>query len=271
MVDGDDTYDAAVAPRAGRPAGRRQPRHGGRQADRDPRGRVSRRPPARQPRADRPGRAGCSARRSTTCCRATACSRAGSSRASRRSSREFEIETELTVHAMQMRMADRRDRHQLQGAPAGLDQQAAHVPRRLADPADDHEPHAQRAAAAVLLADRPRCSRWSRSRSAIPVRARVPRHRLGAAGSRPRSCAAASAWSRCVCIATGLILDLVAHVRREAKRLVYLQHAAPARPARPPPGQRGGPRRDRLSDLASGDPSTATAVSGSSPSICHRT
>lgn len=31
-----------------------------------------------------------------------------------------------------------------------------------------------------------------------------------------------------VCFATGLILDLVAHVRREAKRLVYLQHPAPA-------------------------------------------
>jgi glycosyltransferase involved in cell wall biosynthesis len=30
-----------------------------------------------------------------------------------------------------------------------------------------------------------------------------------------------------VCLATGLVLDLVAHVRREAKRLVYLQHAAP--------------------------------------------
>jgi len=30
-----------------------------------------------------------------------------------------------------------------------------------------------------------------------------------------------------VCVATGLMLDLVAHVRREAKRLVYLQHAAP--------------------------------------------
>lgn len=30
-----------------------------------------------------------------------------------------------------------------------------------------------------------------------------------------------------VCIATGLILDLVAHVRREAKRLAYLRYAAP--------------------------------------------
>jgi hypothetical protein len=35
-----------------------------------------------------------------------------------------------------------------------------------------------------------------------------------------------------VCFATGLILDLVAHVRREAKRLVYLQHPAPAERAR---------------------------------------
>jgi glycosyltransferase involved in cell wall biosynthesis len=30
-----------------------------------------------------------------------------------------------------------------------------------------------------------------------------------------------------VCVATGLILDLVAHVRRESKRLAYLQHPAP--------------------------------------------
>ena len=38
-----------------------------------------------------------------------------------------------------------------------------------------------------------------------------------------------------VCMATGLVLDLVAHVRREAKRLVYLQHAAPrARRGRQP-------------------------------------
>ncbi|MGE0867980.1 MAG: glycosyltransferase family 2 protein [Kofleriaceae bacterium] len=30
-----------------------------------------------------------------------------------------------------------------------------------------------------------------------------------------------------LCVATGLILDLVSHVRREAKRLAYLQHPAP--------------------------------------------
>jgi len=36
-----------------------------------------------------------------------------------------------------------------------------------------------------------------------------------------------------LCVATGLILDLVAHVRREAKRLIYLQHPAPQRLKRP--------------------------------------
>jgi hypothetical protein len=35
-----------------------------------------------------------------------------------------------------------------------------------------------------------------------------------------------------ISLATGAILDLVAHVRREAKRLVYLQHPAPARPGK---------------------------------------
>lgn len=36
-----------------------------------------------------------------------------------------------------------------------------------------------------------------------------------------------------LCVATGLILDLVSHVRREAKRLAYLQYPAP----RPPPAR----------------------------------
>jgi hypothetical protein len=35
-----------------------------------------------------------------------------------------------------------------------------------------------------------------------------------------------------LCIATGLILDLVAHVRREAKRIAYLQYPAPRRRSR---------------------------------------
>jgi glycosyltransferase involved in cell wall biosynthesis len=33
-----------------------------------------------------------------------------------------------------------------------------------------------------------------------------------------------------LCVATGLVLDLVAHIRREAKRLAYLQHPAPRPP-----------------------------------------
>jgi hypothetical protein len=40
--------------------------------------------------------------------------------------------------------------------------------------------------------------------------------------------------------ATGLVLDLVAHVRREARRLTYLQH--------PAPGVRRGPSEPRGGD-----------------------
>jgi Ca2+/H+ antiporter len=36
-----------------------------------------------------------------------------------------------------------------------------------------------------------------------------------------------------VCFATGLILDLVAHVRRESKKLAYLSYEAPRAKARP--------------------------------------
>lgn len=36
-----------------------------------------------------------------------------------------------------------------------------------------------------------------------------------------------------ICLATGLILDLIAHVRREAKRLAYLQYPAPNRTTLP--------------------------------------
>jgi glycosyltransferase involved in cell wall biosynthesis len=41
-----------------------------------------------------------------------------------------------------------------------------------------------------------------------------------------------------LCVATGLILDLVSHVRREAKRLAYLQYPAPRPAPRPPPTRR---------------------------------
>ena len=56
-----------------------------------------------------------------------------------------------------------------------------------------------------------------------------------------------------LCIATGLILDLVAHVRREAKRLVYLQHPAPQRAKRP--------AERALRDAATGSRSDVTTAS----------
>jgi len=37
-----------------------------------------------------------------------------------------------------------------------------------------------------------------------------------------------------LCVSTGLILDLIAHVRRESKRLAYLSYAAPQRKSATP-------------------------------------
>ena len=48
MVDGDDTYDAAVAPQLVDTLVDEQPRHGRRPPRRDPPGRLPRRPPPRQ-------------------------------------------------------------------------------------------------------------------------------------------------------------------------------------------------------------------------------
>src|SRR5690606_32261649 len=81
------------------------------------------------------------------------------------SSREFEIETELTVHAMQMRMAV---------APG------TRVPRWLAHLDADREPDAQRAAAPGRRAARARAGA-GRGRARDPRDPRVPRHGARAA------------------------------------------------------------------------------------------
>ena len=80
--------------------------------------------------------------------------------------------------------------------PPGSDEQAAHVPRRLADPAHDHEPDAQRAAAAVLLPGRHcplSCCRWHLSSRWCLLTWRLAWCR----GCRPRCWSPASCWSRC--------------------------------------------------------------------------
>ena len=146
MVDGDDTYDAgrAAAWSSGCCA---NPRHGRRRARRDDR------------RAYRPGHASATASDGPRALPVRQASRRHAVRLPRVlapvreelpvARREFEIETELTVHALQMRDADRRGRDDLRRAAARLDEQAAHVPRRLAHPAHDRAARQGRAATRI--------------------------------------------------------------------------------------------------------------------------
>ena len=142
------------------------------------------------------------------------------------SSREFEIETELTVHAMQMRMAI-----------AEID-----TPYKERPPGSSSKLRTFRDGWRILVTilnlmrnERPLLFFWLLG-GALLLAA------LGAAsplafeyarsGQVPRFPTAilctGIATTAVVSFTTGLILDLVSHVRREVKRLAYLQHAAPS-------------------------------------------
>src|SRR4029079_19337654 len=121
------------------------------------------------------------------------------------SAREFEIETELTVHALQMRMA-----------VAELDTRYKERP-----PGSTSKLRTFRDGWRILLAI-VNLMRNERPLLFFALGATVP---LG------RGIGLEEPWLILigfVCAATGLILDLVSHVRREVKRLAYLQHPAPS-------------------------------------------
>ena len=148
-------------------------------------------------------------------------------------SREFEIETELTVHAMQMRMPIAEVDTNYKERPPG----SASKLRTFRDGwrilLTIIEPDAQRAAAAVLLADRRCCVRAvARRSSACPVFLEYLDTGLVPRFPTAILCIGLGVIA-VLCVATGLILDLVAHVRRETKRLAYLEYPAP-RARRPP-------------------------------------
>ncbi len=144
-------------------------------------------------------------------------------------SREFEIETELTVHAMQMRMPVAEIETNYKERPPGSTSKLRtfrdgwRILLTITNLMRNERPLLFFSLLGFLM--------WAIALAlGIPVLLEyldthlVPRFPtaivctgLGVVGV--------------VCIATGLILDLVAHVRREAKRLVYLQHPAP-RPVR---------------------------------------
>ena len=148
-------------------------------------------------------------------------------------SREFEIETELTVHAMQMRMP------------------VAEIGTRYKErpPGSTSKLRTFRDGWRILLAitnlmrnERPlmffSVVGFAVALAAIILAVPVVLEYLdtGAVRRFPTAilCTGLGVIA-VVCMATGMILDLVAHVRREAKRLVYLQHAAPrARRVRQP-------------------------------------
>jgi glycosyltransferase involved in cell wall biosynthesis len=146
-------------------------------------------------------------------------------------SREFEIETELTVHAMQMRMPI-----------AELD-----TPYKERPPGSASKLRTFRDGWRILLtitnlmrSERPLMffSLIGLAVALVAIGLAVPVVLEYLDTGQVRRFPTAILCSglgviAVVCGATGLILDLVAHVRREAKRLAYLQHAAP-RAARAP-------------------------------------
>jgi glycosyltransferase involved in cell wall biosynthesis len=141
------------------------------------------------------------------------------------SSREFEIETELTVHALQMKMA------------------IAEVPTNYKErpPGSTSKLRTFRDGWRILLTimnlmrnERPLLffSLVGLLCAAVAVILGTPVVLEYLDTGQVRRFPTAILCSglgviAVVCVATGLILDLLAHVRREAKRLAYLQHPAP--------------------------------------------
>jgi len=146
-------------------------------------------------------------------------------------SREFEIETELTVHAMQMRMPVADVETNYKERPPGSTSKL----RTFRDGW-----RILMTISNLMRNERPLLffSLIGLVTFAVAVALGLPvlleYADTGAVRRFPTAflCMSLTVIS-VLCVATGLILDLVAHVRREAKRLVYLQHPAPQRLKRP--------------------------------------
>ncbi len=141
------------------------------------------------------------------------------------SSREFEIETELTVHAMQMRMAI-----------AEID-----TPYKERPPGSFSKLRTFRDGWRILVTimnlmrnERPLMffSGLGLVMLLVAIALAIPLLlEYSRSGTVPRVPTAilstGIALVGMISVTTGLILDLVSHVRREVKRLAYLQHVAP--------------------------------------------
>jgi glycosyltransferase involved in cell wall biosynthesis len=146
-------------------------------------------------------------------------------------SREFEIETELTVHAMQMRMpvaeidTDYKERPPGSTSKLRTFRDGWRILMTITNLKRNERPLLFFSLVGLVIA-------------ALAVALGVPIVLEYLDTHQVRRFPTAILCTglgviAVVCVATGLILDLVAHVRREAKRLVYLQHAAPRAAKRP--------------------------------------
>lgn len=141
------------------------------------------------------------------------------------SSREFEIETELTVHAMQMRMAVAEVNTNYKERPPGSTSKLRtfrdgwRILMTITNLMRNERPLLFFGLIGFILA-------------AVAVALGIPvlleYHDTGLVRRFPTAilCSGLGVIS-VISIATGLILDLVSHVRRETKRLAYLSYPAP--------------------------------------------
>ena len=139
----------------------------------------------------------------------------------------FEIETELTVHALELGLPVAEVRDALLRAAGGLGLQAQHLARRRAHPAHRHQALPVGAAAAVLLEPR-RCARHRIDRPGDPDLRHLFARRRGPAGPDRHSFDRSDDAGIPVDCRAGLVLDTVTRGRRELKLLAYLAQRAPA-------------------------------------------
>lgn len=156
------------------------------------------------------------------------------------SSREFEIETELTVHAMQMRMAcDEIETPYKERPPGSFSKLSTfrdgwRILLTIMNLLRNERPLMFFASIAVALwlvsaaLGTPLLFHWLHT-------GKVPRFPTAILCS-------GLAVIGVISLATGLILDLVAHVRRELKRVAYLSLPAPGGPPAPPRGPDASPK-----------------------------
>jgi glycosyltransferase involved in cell wall biosynthesis len=145
------------------------------------------------------------------------------------SSREFEIETELTVHAMQMRMAlaeiDTNYKERPPGSTSKLRtfRDGWRILLTITNLMRNERP---------LLFFALFASIFGVVALALGIPVVIDYFNTGKVLKFPTAILCTGLVVIAVmCVATGLILDLVAHVRREAKLLAYLAHASPAETA----------------------------------------